>query len=91
MTFPNSLQLTKNGWFRYRRAIPLDEHCFYKKKIYIECLHTRDFNEAKKLSHAISIKFNEHIERAEVLPVGTYAGLDWALKFRAGVDDKMIE
>jgi hypothetical protein len=66
MSLPNYLQSTKNGWFRYRRAIPSDVHCHFKKKIYIECLHTRDLNEAKKQSHAISVQFNENVERARL-------------------------
>lgn len=66
MSLPNYLQSSKNGWFRYRRAVPADVQCHFKKKIFIECLHTRDLNEAKRLSHAISVAFNENVERARL-------------------------
>jgi hypothetical protein len=64
MPLPNYLQETKNGWFRYRRPIPVDLRGFIKKKVYIACLHTRDLNTAKVASQQESVDFNAMIEKA---------------------------
>lgn len=67
MRLPNYLQLTKNGWFRYRRAVPTDLRSHFKRPVHIVCLHTRDIEEAKKMSHAISVEFDNKVQRTRAV------------------------
>ncbi|MDB5823886.1 MAG: phage integrase [Herminiimonas sp.] len=61
---PDYLQITKNGWYRYRRNVPADIRPQFKKPVYIACLHTRDKEQAKRLSHQESVKFDAMVARS---------------------------
>lgn len=63
MSTANYLQRTKNGWFRYRRVLPVDVRKQYKRDVYIVAFGTQDIVEAKRLAHLESVKFDEMVER----------------------------
>lgn len=62
MSTPNYLQRTKNGWFRYRRAIPVDVRKQYKRDVYIVSFRTQDIAEAKRQANLESVKFDAMVE-----------------------------
>ena len=60
---PAYLQITKNGFYRFRRVIPADIRAQYTKPVYIVAFRTRDPEEAKRLSHLEAVKFDMMVTR----------------------------